>query len=53
VNKIIIAIIIVAVIALGGYLLLKGSSYKAPSANLPAPTVSQKTQPTSPAQTET
>jgi plastocyanin len=52
-NKIIIAIIVVVVVALGGYFLLKGPSSKAPNANLPAPTAPQGTSPTPPAQTET
>jgi plastocyanin len=48
-NKTIVAIIVVVIVVLGGYFLLKGPS--APSSNLPSSTVSQETQPTSPAQT--
>lgn len=41
-NKIIIAIVVVAVIVLGGYFLLKSPMYKAPSSNLAPQTPSQE-----------
>lgn len=50
-NKVIIGIIVVAVIAVGGYFLLRSPQYQAPSSNLAPQSTSQGTAPTAPAPT--
>lgn len=45
-NKVIIAVVIVAVIVLGGYFLLRSPQYQAPSSGVTPQPTSQKTSPT-------
>lgn len=50
-NKIVIAIVAVAIITVGGYFLLRSLRYQAPSSNLAPQSTSQGTIPTTPALT--
>lgn len=50
-NKVIVGIIVVAVIAVGGYFLLRSPQYQAPSSNLAPQSAPQGTAPTAPAPT--
>lgn len=50
-NKVIIGILVVAVIAVGGYFLLKSPQYQAPNSNLAPQSTSQGTVPTVPTPT--